>query len=165
MKRENTKRTSDEQWMAKALSYAEKAAELGEVPVGAVLVKDNIFIAGGGNSPITNQDPTAHAEIITLRLAALTLSNYRLPGTTLYVTLEPCIMCMGAIIHARVERLVFGATDLKSGAAQSIYNIGNDPKLNHNIEIETGILDAQCRDILKDFFKSKRAARKKQRPE
>ena len=165
MKKEKTQPTGDEQWMVKALSFAKKAAELGEVPVGAVLVRDDKLIAGGGNSPITNQDPTAHAEIIALRQAALTLGNYRLPGTTLYVTLEPCIMCMGAIIHARVQRLVFGAKDPKSGAAQSMFSIGSDARLNHTIEIETGILEDQCRAILKDFFKSRRTARKKQLPE
>lgn len=164
MNQDNTKLKDDQYWMAKALSYAIKAAELGEVPVGAVLVKDHTLIAGAGNSPISSQDPTAHAEIITLRQAALTLGNYRLPSTTLYVTLEPCVMCMGAIIHARVARLVFGATDPKSGAVQSIYSIGSDARLNHNVEIDRGVLESYCRDVLKDFFKSRRAAQKQRLP-
>ena len=160
MTKEDTKNTEDEKWMAKALFYAKKAADVGEVPVGAVLIKDNIFVAGGRNSPIRDNDPTAHAEIAALKLGATILNNYRLPKTTLYVTLEPCIMCMGAIIHARVERLVVGATDPKSGAAYSVYNIGTDNLLNHSIAVDKGILEDECRDLLKCFFKSRRNARK-----
>lgn len=163
MNKDDTRYTHDESWMAEALSFANNAATLGEVPVGAVLVKEGVRIAAAGNSPIQSNDPTAHAEINALRQAAQALQNYRLPGTTLYVTLEPCIMCMGAIIHARVERLVIGATDPKSGAAYSIYNIGSDQQLNHNITIEKGVLEDQCRTVLKDFFKSKRRAQKCQR--
>ncbi len=154
---------NDQKWMAKALLLAEEAAILGEVPVGAVLVKDDALIAEGSNSPIKDNDPTAHAEIAALRRGAKVLNNYRLPGTTLYVTLEPCIMCMGAIIHARIERLVIGATDPKSGAAFSVYNIGNDNLLNHSIVINKGICENECRELLKRFFKSRREARKNER--
>lgn len=154
---------NDQNWMKKALSLAGEAANQGEVPVGAVLVKNDILIAGGSNSPIKKNDPTAHAEIIALRRGAQILSNYRLPGTTLYVTLEPCIMCMGAIIHARIERLVIGATDPKSGAAFSVYNIGNDNLLNHSIIISKGICEDECSAMLKVFFKSRREARKNER--
>jgi tRNA(adenine34) deaminase len=153
----------DQKWMAKAVSLAEEAAIQGEVPVGAVLVKNDVLIAEGSNSPIKDNDPTAHAEIAALRQGAKILENYRLPGTTLYVTLEPCIMCMGAIIHARIERLVIGATDPKSGAAFSVYNIGNDNLLNHSIVIHKGICEDECRELLKRFFKSRREARKNDR--
>ncbi|BHH83747.1 tRNA adenosine(34) deaminase TadA [Desulforhopalus sp. 52FAK] len=150
-------------WMSKALEFARKAGTKGEVPVGAVLVQDNNLIAGGANRPIGDNDPTAHAEIVTLRRAATELNNYRLPGTTLYVTLEPCTMCIGAIIHARVSRLVIGATDPKSGAVYSVYNIGSDNLLNHSIEIEKGVLEEECRDLLKSFFKSRRILKKEAR--
>lgn len=150
----------DTSWMSKALEFARQAGNEGEVPVGAVLVQDSKLIAGGANRPIGDNDPTAHAEIVTLRRAAIELNNYRLPGTTLYVTLEPCTMCIGAIIHARVSRLVIGATDPKSGAVYSIYNIGSDDLLNHTIEIEKGILEEECRDLLKSFFKSRRIRKK-----
>jgi len=153
----------DQNWMAKAISLAEEAASQGEVPVGAVLIKDDALIAKGSNSPIKDNDPTAHAEIAALRLGAKIVNNYRLPGTTLYVTLEPCIMCMGAIIHARIKRLVIGATDPKSGAAFSVYNIGNDNLLNHSIIINKGICENECRELLERFFKSRRQARKNER--
>ncbi len=142
--------------MQLALWYAREAANKGEIPVGAVLIDRNGSLAAAGNSPIINQDPTAHAEIIVLRRAAKRLQNYRLPGTTLYVTLEPCIMCMGAMIHARIDRLVYGATDPKTGAVSSVYKIGNDGHLNHQIVIHSGILAEQCSMLLKTFFKSKR---------
>ena len=154
---------NDQKWMTKALALAKEAANHGEVPVGAVLVKDDSLIAEGSNSPIKDNDPTAHAEITALRRGAKELNNYRLPGTTLYVTLEPCIMCMGAIIHARIERLVIGATDPKSGAVFSVYNIGNDNLLNHSIIINKGICENECRELLKSFFKSRREAQKKER--
>lgn len=153
----------DQKWMKKALSLAEEAAQQGEVPVGAVLVKDDVLIAEASNSPIKDNDPTAHAEITALRQGAKALKNYRLPGTTLYVTLEPCIMCMGAIIHARIERLVIGASDPKSGAAFSVYNIGSDNLLNHSMVIDSGIYEDECRELLKSFFKSRRDARKSER--
>ena len=149
-------REQDEYWMQQALRHAEEAAENGEIPVGAVLIDENGLLAAAGNSPIINRDPTAHAEIIVLRSAAKRLQNYRLPGTTLYVTLEPCIMCMGAMIHARIDRLVYGATDPKTGAVSSVYKIGNDGNLNHQIVIHSGILSEQCSILLKTFFQSKR---------
>jgi tRNA(adenine34) deaminase len=146
--------------MAQALDYARLAASEGEVPVGAVIIKDNCLIGAGGNSPIGQNDPTAHAEINALRQAAHSQQNYRLPGATLYVTLEPCLMCIGAIIHARIQRLVIGASDPKSGAVYSVYNIGNDNRLNHSLQIEKGVLAQECQDLLKSFFKKRRAERK-----
>ncbi len=152
---------SDIQFMEQALSLARAAAVRNEVPVGAILTLNNRLIAEGMNSPITRCDPTAHAEIIALRNGAAQLGNYRIPGTTLYVTLEPCIMCMGAIIHARVERLVFGAYDPKTGAAVSRYTIGRDQLLNHHLEISGGICETQSAALLQNFFKERR---KKNRP-
>jgi len=150
----------DEYWMEQALFHAEKAAMNGEIPVGAVLIANSGVLAAAGNSPIHSQDPTAHAEIIVLRNAAAKQKNYRLPGTTLYVTLEPCIMCMGALIHARIDRLVYGATDPKTGAATSVYNIGNDGLLNHKVEICGGVFAKRSSDLLKTFFKSRRKEKK-----
>ncbi len=150
----------DEKWIECALSAALEASRRGEVPVGAVLVRDKEIIGEGGNSPINKHDPTAHAEIIAIRNAATTLKNYRLPGTTLYVTLEPCIMCMGAILHARIERLVYGASDPKSGAASSVYTIGSDGLLNHNLKITGNILEQKCASLLKNFFKDRRNVQK-----
>lgn len=143
-------------WMYLALEQARKSALAGEIPVGAVLIHQNRLLAAAGNGPIGCQDPTAHAEILAIREAARKLGNYRMPGTTLYVTLEPCIMCMGAIIQARIDRLVFGAHDPKAGAVESCYHIGNDALLNHTITIESGILAEECGAILKDFFREKR---------
>jgi len=143
-------------FMEQALLLAKSAAENAEVPVGALVTLDNDIVGTGENSPIKNNDPSAHAEIIALRNAAKYLKNYRIPGTTLYVTLEPCVMCMGAIIHARVERVVFGAYDPKTGAAGSLYSIGNDNLLNHHLEIIGGICKNECSDLLKDFFKARR---------
>lgn len=151
----------DEKWMQLALKAAAAAGEQGEVPVGAVLVKDGTLIAAGGNQPITLQDPTAHAEIRVLRAAAQHFCNYRLPGTTLYVTLEPCLMCIGAIIHARVERLVYGAADPKTGAVSSLYTIGTDDRLNHSLVITPGILADECGELLRTFFRKKRTVGKK----
>ncbi|MEA3467385.1 MAG: tRNA adenosine(34) deaminase TadA [Thermodesulfobacteriota bacterium] len=147
---------SDTEYMKQALLLARSAAELGEVPVGAVLVLDGDIISKGLNCPIATHDPTGHAEIVALRGAAAKLANYRLPGTTLYVTLEPCIMCMGAIIHARIQRLVFGASDPKTGAAVSRYSIGTDKLLNHHIAITGGICETECSTLLKNFFREKR---------
>jgi tRNA(adenine34) deaminase len=143
-------------WMHLALKQARESALAGEVPVGAVLVHRERLLAAAGNSPIGSCDPTAHAEILAIREAAGKLGNYRMPGTTLYVTLEPCIMCMGAIIQARIDRLVFGAHDPKTGAVESCYHIGNDTLLNHTLAIESGILAEECGAILKDFFQAKR---------
>lgn len=161
----SNQRDQDEYWMQQALQHAKDAAKKGEIPVGAVLIDAKGYLAAAGNSPISNQDPTAHAEIIAMRTAAERLQNYRLPGTTLYVTLEPCIMCMGAMIHARIERLVYGTTDPKTGAATSIYTIGNDGYLNHKIEIHSGVLAEQCSDLLKKFFRSRRKEKKSICPE
>ena len=147
---------TDEKWMRQALAQARIAATKGEVPVGAVLIEADSVLAAAGNSPITLNDPTAHAEILVLREAAATKGNYRLPGTTLYVTLEPCVMCIGAILHARVGRLVFGALDPKTGAVQSCYAIGSDGVLNHSLELTSGILHEDCSAILRDFFRVRR---------
>ena len=146
----------DEKWMRLALEQAKIAAGDGEVPVGAVLTEGEQLLAAAGNHPIGLKDPTAHAEILALREAARQRDNYRLPGTTLYVTLEPCVMCMGAIIQARVERLVFGAADPKTGAVYSLYRIGSDGLLNHRLEIAAGILAEECSLLLKEFFRARR---------
>ncbi len=146
----------DHQFMQQALDQAKLAAMAGEVPVGAVLVRDGKIISRGFNQPIGNSDPSAHAEMIALRSAAQLESNYRLPGTTLYVTLEPCIMCAGAMLHARVERLVFGATDPKTGAAGSVLNVFSEKQINHQTQVEGGIMDDECSQVLRDFFKGRR---------
>ncbi len=150
----------DKKWMRIALIAARETAAKGEVPVGAVLVKENKLISRGGNSPIGLHDPTAHAEIVVIRAGASILNNYRLPGTTLYVTLEPCIMCVGAMLHARINRLVYGTPDPKSGAISSVYNIGTDGLLNHNIKITGPVLENECSSVLKNFFSKKRKALK-----
>jgi tRNA(adenine34) deaminase len=146
----------DRQFMQQALDQAKLAAMAGEVPVGAVLVRDGKIISRGFNQPIGNSDPSAHAEMMALRAAAHIESNYRLPGTTLYVTLEPCIMCAGAMLHARVERVVFGATDSKTGAAGSVLNVFSEKQINHQTQVEGGIMDDECGQILRDFFKGRR---------
>lgn len=147
---------SDEYWMQKALELAETAEHSGEVPVGAILVLDNQIIGKGFNQPISSNDPCAHAEILALRQGALYLKNYRLLKTTLYVTLEPCTMCAGAMVHARIQRLVFGAKDPKAGACGSIMNILQDTRLNHQVNIGSGILAEACGNLLKEFFKTRR---------
>lgn len=149
----------DEHWMELALHHAGEAAQRGEVPVGAVLVGKDGLLAAAGNNPIHLSDPSAHAEMIVIRAAAQLLQNYRLPGTTLYVTLEPCIMCMGALILARIDRLVYGATDPKTGAAQSLYTLGDDRRLNHVLSVTGGILADQCADLLTGFFRARRGGR------
>lgn len=146
----------DIHWMRRALELATLAAREGEVPVGAVIVKDGELIAEGRNRPIAGHDPTAHAEIQALRAAGKALNNYRLGGTTLYVTLEPCPMCAGAIVHARVERVVFAATDPRTGAAGSVYNILQSNELNHRCEVERGVLAKESATLLRDFFRSRR---------
>ncbi len=144
-------------FMGLALKEAEKAEQIGEVPVGAVLVSDNgEILSAAHNQTIKLVDPTAHAEIIALRKAALEINNYRLLNTTLYVTVEPCIMCMGAIVHARISRVVFGATDPKWGAAGSLYNYAEDDRLNHRVEITAGVRAEDCRRLMQDFFRAKR---------
>ncbi len=146
----------DEAWMRHAIRLAQRAEWLGEVPVGAVLVKENQCLAEGWNSPIANYDPSAHAEMNALRDAGKRIGNYRLVDTTLYVTLEPCVMCMGAIAHARVKRLVFGAYDTKRGAVCHALNLADADFLNHKIEWQGGVLETECSDMLKAFFKLRR---------
>jgi len=146
----------DRKWMLLALDQANKSADIGEVPVGAVLIDEHILLAAYGNKPISGIDPTAHAEINAIREAARKRNNYRLNGTTLYVTLEPCLMCMGAIIHSRIDRLVFGASDPKTGAAVSRYKIGRDGLLNHSLQVEGGLLEQDCSKLLREFFRQRR---------
>ena len=146
----------DRQFMQQALDQAKLAAAAGEVPVGAVLVRDGQVISTGFNQPIANSDPSAHAEMMALRAAASDESNYRLPGTTLYVTLEPCTMCAGAMLHARVDRVVFGTTDPKTGAAGSVLNVFSEKQINHQTVVEGGIMREECGQILRDFFKERR---------
>lgn len=141
-----------------ALVQAKHAWEAGEVPVGAVLVKDGVVIAQGYNQPICSHDPTAHAEVMALRAASKVLGNYRLPGCELYVTLEPCVMCAGAMMHARLSRVVFGAADLKTGACGSVINLFEQEKLNHHTDIVAGVMAEECGQLLKDFFASRRVA-------
>ncbi len=147
--------------MRQALMLAHKAAQLGEVPVGAVLVKDNQLLAEGWNQPIAGHDPTAHAEIMAIRRAAQVEQNYRLPGTTLYITIEPCSMCAGAIVHARIERVVFGAVEPRAGAAGSVLNLLQNSKFNHQVDVQSGVLAEECGQVLKDFFRSRRKKRQK----
>lgn len=142
--------------MRHALTLAHKAAELGEVPVGAVLVKDGELLAEGWNQPISHNDPTAHAEIMAIRQAAQVLSNYRLPDTTLYITIEPCSMCAGAIIHARISRVVFGASEPRAGAAGSVINLLQNNHFNHQTDFTSGVLAQACGQVLKDFFAARR---------
>ena len=151
-----SKINEDEIYMRIAIELAQQAAAAGEVPVGAIVVKDGIVIGRGGNSPIDTHDPTAHAEIAALRDAAKNLGNYRLVGCSLYVTLEPCAMCTGAIQHARIARLVYGANDPKTGACGSIVNLMAEPRLNHHAEVTSGILASECGTLLSEFFSAKR---------
>ena len=148
----------DSVYMQQALSQAQNAWALNEVPVGALVVKDGQILATGFNQPIGTHDPTAHAEIMALRAAAAILGNYRLPGCTLYVTLEPCAMCAGAMMHARLARVVFGASDPKTGACGSIVNLFEQSKLNHHTEVVGGVLADECGRLLKDFFTERRQA-------
>ena len=142
--------------MRHAIRLAQRAQEHGEVPVGAVLVQNDRCIAEGWNAPIASSDPTAHAEIVTIRKAGQVLDNYRLLGTTLYVTLEPCVMCMGAISHSRIQRLVFGAIDPKRGAVCSALELTAAPFLNHVVEWQSGVLETECCVLLRDFFRVRR---------
>ena len=142
--------------MRRALELARQAQRAGEVPVGAVLVHDDAIIAEGWNQPIRAHDPSAHAEMITLRAAGQALASYRLLDTTLYVTLEPCPMCAGAMVHARVRRLVFGAPDPRAGAAGSVFNLVQHPALNHRIEFTSGVLAEECGSLLREFFLARR---------
>lgn len=147
---------TDEAWMRVALDLAAQAELAGEVPVGAVLVQDNLLIGQGYNRPIQEHDPSAHAEIQAIRQASLLLKNYRLPGTTLYVTLEPCAMCAGAIVHARIARVVFGAFDPRSGAGGSVMNVLQHPSLNHRVNLLGGVLATECAHSLTTFFRARR---------
>lgn len=143
-------------WMQHALALAKEAANQQEVPVGAVLVLNEKIIAEGKNCPISACDPSAHAEIVALRQGAKSINNYRLVNSTLYVTLEPCVMCVGALVHARVKRVVFGAADPKAGAVKSAFQLGDSNFFNHRIVYEGGLLAEQCGQLLSDFFKTKR---------
>jgi tRNA(adenine34) deaminase len=144
-------------WMALALTEAERAGAAGEVPIGAVVVHDGRVLAAAGNAPIGEVDPTAHAEVRALRLAARATDNYRLPGVSLYVTVEPCAMCVGAALQARIATLVFGCSDPKAGAAGSLYDLTSDPRLNHRIEVVSGVEADRCRKLLQRFFAARRA--------
>jgi tRNA(adenine34) deaminase len=150
--------TAREDFMRLALDQAQLAWDRGEVPVGAVVVKDGVVIATGFNQPIGSHDPTAHAEIVALRAAAKVLGNYRLPGCELYVTLEPCVMCSGAMMHARVATIVYGAPDPKTGACGSVVDLFAQAQLNHHATVTGGVLADACADLLKRFFAARRAA-------
>jgi tRNA(adenine34) deaminase len=146
----------DQKYMRLAIEQAQLAAQLGEVPVGAILVKDGQVISKAFNKPIANHDPSAHAEMLALREAALALENYRIPGSTLYVTLEPCAMCSGAMLHARIDRVVYGAPDPKTGAAGSVLDLFSAKQINHQTSVEGGIMSEECGQLLRDFFKGRR---------
>jgi tRNA(adenine34) deaminase len=150
----------DERWMQHAISLAERAAQEGEVPVGAVVVRDNEVIGEAWNRPIGSCDPSAHAEVRAIRAAAEHERNYRLPGTTLYVTIEPCTMCVGALVHARVDRLVFGAREPKAGAVVSQNNLLSHPSMNTEVSYAEGIMADQCSQLLRDFFAFRRKQKK-----
>ena len=143
--------------MELALDEAKKAGQIGEVPIGAILVSENgAVLSAAHNQTIKQVDPTAHAEILALREAAININNYRLLNTSLFVTVEPCMMCMGALVHARVKRIIYGATDPKWGAAGSLYNFAEDFRLNHRVEIINGVREDECRELMQAFFRSKR---------
>ncbi len=148
---------TDENFMAVAIDSATKARDLDEVPIGACVVDNSgEILATGFNKTIYHNDPTAHAEIVAVRKACQLIKNYRLTGTTLYTTIEPCIMCAGALINARIKRLVFGAEDKRFGAAGSLFQLCNNSSLNHRIEITSGVLENECRDLMQDFFRARR---------
>jgi len=148
--------TQEELWMQRAIAEAKAAQEAGEVPVGAAIVKHGELISVGQNRNLRDHDPSAHAEIVALRAAGARLGNHRLEGCELYVMIEPCAMCAGALVHARLKRLVYGAKDPKAGAVESVLNLLNHPRLNHRMEITAGVLQQECTDILKAFFRSRR---------
>jgi len=147
---------NDKDWMQHAFELAKKAEAQDEVPVGAIIVYEDRVIGEGWNQPITSNDPTAHAEVMALRDAGGKIGNYRLPNATIYVTLEPCTMCAGAIIHARLSRLVYAADDPKTGACGSIFNLLQTEELNHKVEIEKGVMEEECQSLIQLFFKKKR---------
>jgi tRNA(adenine34) deaminase len=148
--------STDETWMRRALDLARQAEAAGEVPVGAVLVRGKELVAEGRNASVASDDPSAHAEIQALRAAGKALGNYRLPDTTLYVTLEPCPMCAGALVNARVARLVFGIGDPRVGAAGTVFDIVRAPEVNHRLEVSGGVLESECRDLVQAFFRARR---------
>jgi tRNA(adenine34) deaminase len=152
--------TTDEKWMQRAFDLAKKAEAQDEVPVGAAIVYEDQIIGEGWNQPISSDDPTAHAEIMALRDAGNKIGNYRLPNATIYVTLEPCTMCAGAIIHARLSRLVYAVDDPKTGACGSVFNLLQTEELNHKVEIEKGVMEEESRNLIQSFFKEKRAKQK-----
>ena len=147
---------NDQTWMEAALEEARGALAAGEVPIGAVIVHRGGIIARGQNRVLRDLDPSAHAEMVALRAAAKSIGNYRLGECSLYVTLEPCAMCAGAMIHARIDRLVYGAADLKAGAAGSVLEVINHPRLNHTLEVKGGLLDQECSELLRSFFRARR---------
>jgi tRNA(adenine34) deaminase len=149
---------ADDKFMGLALDEARRAGAAGEVPVGAVVVLDGRVIGSGHNQPIATIDPTAHAEILALRQAAKTVANYRLPGATLYATVEPCPMCCGAALHARLARVVYGAADPKAGAARSLYRLLDDPRMNHEVLVSGGVRSEECAALLSEFFKNRRSS-------
>jgi tRNA(adenine34) deaminase len=149
---------ADELWMEEALREARRALALEEVPIGAVVVQAGRIVGRGCNRPVTSNDPTAHAEILALREAGSNVGNYRLSDCELFVTLEPCAMCAGAITHARIRRLIYGADDPKAGAVHSMLQVLNHPKLNHRVEVSSGVLAARCMDLLQGFFRERRAS-------
>ena len=150
---------TNDYWMQRAFELAEKAKEQDEVPVGAVIVHENEIIGEGWNQPIFSNDPSAHAEIVALRQAGQTLNNYRLPDATMYVTLEPCAMCAGALVHARLAKLIYAADDPKTGACGSVFNLLQTNELNHKVEIEKGVMEDESRSLIQGFFKEKRVKR------
>jgi len=147
---------ADLHWAGIALAEAAAAGARGEVPIGAAVVRDGVLLASAGNRNLADVDPSAHAEVVALRAAAVGAANHRLPGATLYVTVEPCVMCMGAALHARVARVVYGCADPKGGAATTLYRLGDDPRLNHRIEVVAGVAEDACRSLLQEFFRARR---------
>jgi tRNA(adenine34) deaminase len=147
---------TDELWMEEALKQANLAAEAGEVPVGAVVVRDGEVVGRGHNRNLLNNDPTAHAEVLAMREAARALGNHRLSGSDVYVTIEPCAMCAGAMVHARIRRLVYGAADPKGGAVESVFQLLAHPRLNHAVEVRGGVLQDRCAEMLQAFFRARR---------
>lgn len=152
---------SDEFWMQKALKLAQRASQRGEVPVGAVIVRNDQLISFASNRREQLQSPLGHAELIAVQKASEVLNSWRLLDCTLYVTLEPCVMCAGALVQSRVAKIIYGTRDPKGGAVDSLFHIGQDPRLNHQIEIQQGVLESECSQILKDFFKQRRAEKKR----
>lgn len=150
----------DELWMEEAIRCAQRAFVAGEVPIGAVVVCQNEIVGRGWNSNLTNSDPTAHAEMMALRDAGKNVGNHRLSDCELFATIEPCAMCAGALVHARIKRLIYGADDPKAGAVHSVMQVLNHPKLNHQMEVREGVLASRCADLLQDFFRQRRAEKK-----